>query len=83
MPLKYLSKFWRTLEVSLINCEISLILTCSKNCVISFATGATEFAIIDIKLYVRVETLATESDIKLLKQLESGFERTQDIIFQK
>ena len=25
-PLKYLSTFWRTLEVPLINCEINLIL---------------------------------------------------------
>ena len=27
VPLKYLSNFWRTLEVPLINCEIELILT--------------------------------------------------------
>ena len=27
VPLKYLSNFWRTLEVTLINCEINLILT--------------------------------------------------------
>ena len=27
VPLKYLSNFWRTLEMSLINCEINLILT--------------------------------------------------------
>ena len=26
IPLKYLSKFWRSLEMSLINCEINLIL---------------------------------------------------------
>ena len=25
---KYLSKFWKTLEMPLINCEINLILTC-------------------------------------------------------
>ena len=29
VPLKYLSNFWRTLEMPLINCEINLILTCS------------------------------------------------------
>ena len=29
VPLKYLSNFWRTLEMSLINCEINLILTWS------------------------------------------------------
>ena len=26
VPLKYLSNFWRTLEIPLINCEVSLIL---------------------------------------------------------
>ena len=28
VPLKYLSNFWRTLEMALINCEINLILNC-------------------------------------------------------
>ena len=28
VPLKYLSNFWRTLEILLINCEVKLILTC-------------------------------------------------------
>ena len=27
VPIKYLSNFWRTLEMSLINCEVNLILT--------------------------------------------------------
>ena len=40
--------------MSSINCEISFILTCSKICVVSSATGATEFAITDVKLYVPV-----------------------------
>ena len=31
VPLKYLSNFWRTLEMPLINCEVELILTWSKN----------------------------------------------------
>ena len=30
IPLKYLSNFWRSLEMPLINCEINLMLTCSK-----------------------------------------------------
>ena len=34
MPLKYLSNFWRTLDIPLINCEINLILTWSENCVL-------------------------------------------------
>ena len=39
VPLKYLSNFWRTLEMPLINCEVSLELTCSKDCVITNSTG--------------------------------------------
>ena len=39
VPLKYLSNFWRTLEMLLINCEVNLILTWSPTCVISSATG--------------------------------------------
>ena len=34
VPIKYLSNFWRTLEMPLINCEVNLILTWSANCVI-------------------------------------------------
>ena len=48
--LKYLSNFGRTLEMTLINYESTLILTCSEDCVISSAAGATKFAITDIKL---------------------------------
>ena len=34
VPLKYLSSFWRTLEMPLTNCEVNLILTWSSNCVL-------------------------------------------------
>ena len=34
MPLKYLSNFWRSLNIPLINCEVELILTWFKNCVL-------------------------------------------------
>ena len=37
VPLKYLSNFWRTLEMPLISCEINLILTWSEDGVISSA----------------------------------------------
>ena len=33
VPLKHLSNFWRHLDIPLINCEVKLILTWSKNCV--------------------------------------------------
>ena len=76
VPLKYLSNFWRTLEMLLINCEVNLILTGSKDCVISSATGETKFTITETKLYVPVVTLSTEEHAKLLQQLKSGFKRT-------
>ena len=36
VPLKYLSNFWRTLEMPLINCEVEIILTWSADCVIIY-----------------------------------------------
>ena len=65
--LRYLSNFWRTLEMPLINCEVNLILTWSKDCVISSATGETKFKITDTKLYVPVVTLSTQDNAKLLQ----------------
>ena len=76
VPLNYLTNFWRTLEMSLINCEISLDLTWSKKCVISSAVQITESKITDTKIYVPVVTLSTEDNAKLLKQSEPGFKRT-------
>ena len=35
MPLKYLSNFWRRLDIPLINCEVSFSLTWSENFVIT------------------------------------------------
>ena len=59
IPLKYLSNFYRTLEMSLINCEVNLILTWSKDCVISNSEGETKFSINETKRYVPVVTLST------------------------
>ena len=50
VPLKYLSNFWRTLEMPLINCEVNFILTWSSTCVITDSTGAGTFEITDTKL---------------------------------
>ena len=62
--------------MSLINCEINLILTWTEDCVISSATGATKLKITDTKLYVPVVTLPAQDNAKLLQQLKSGFKRT-------
>ena len=66
VPLKYLSNFWRILEMPLINCEVNLILTWSSTCVITNSNGAVEFAITDTKLYVPVVTLSTQENTKFL-----------------
>ena len=76
VPLKYLSNFWRTLEMPLINCEVNLILTWSKDCVITNSEGEGKFAITETILYVPVVTLSTQDNAKLLQQLKSGFKRT-------
>ena len=75
VPLKYLSNFWRTLEMPLINCEVNLILTWSSTCVITNSNGAGTFATTDTKLYVPVVTLSTQENTKFLQQLKSGFKR--------
>ena len=76
VPLKYLRNFWRTLEMALINCEVNLILTWPKDCVITNSEGEGKFAITETKLYVPVVTLSTQDNARLLQQLKSGFKRT-------
>ena len=76
VPLKYLSNFWRTSEMSVSSCEISLQLKWSKKRIIVAGTENNQnpsFQINDTKLYVPVVTLSTQENIKLLKQLESVF----------
>ena len=58
----------------LINCEVSLILTWSKNCVITNSTGQGKFEKTETKLHVSVVTLSTKDNEKLFQQLKSGFE---------
>ena len=54
VPLKYLSNFWRTLAITLTDCEINLILTWSVICAISNAAAnqAKTFPVTDTKLHV-------------------------------
>ena len=87
ISLKHLSNFWRSLNIPLINCEVELILTRPKNCVLAdmttrdaegdnpaiVAPALLTFEMTDTKLYVPVVTLSKENDKKLLK---SGFKRT-------
>ena len=75
VPLKYLSNFWSTLEMPLINCEVNLILTWSPTCVTTNSTGAGTFETTNTKLYVPVVTLSTQENTMLLQQLKPGFKR--------
>ena len=78
VPLKYLSNFWRALNIPLIDCEIELILTWSKNYALAdmtvraarnnndlpaiVAPTGLEFQITETKLHVPVVTLSKEND---------------------
>ena len=44
VPLKYLSNFWRSLDIPLINCKVFLTLTWSENCVLTDIKTQTEAA---------------------------------------
>ena len=59
--------------MTLINCEINLILIWSEDCVISSETETTKFKTTDTKLYVPIVTLSTQDNEKLLQQLKSVF----------
>ena len=75
VPLKYLSNFWRSLEMSLMNCKIHLELNWAKNCVMSSVVGVTAFKITSRKLYIPIVTLWSKLNAKLVKLLEDGFNR--------
>ena len=76
VPLKYLSNFFRSLEMSLINCKIKLNLTWKKECVLSNITGDAVFIINDTKLYVPVVTLSKEDNKDFIEQQNKGFQRS-------
>ena len=82
VPLKYLSDFWRTLEIPLINCELELILDWSSSCVIIYinvANQAPTFTITQTNLYVPVVTLSTHDNSKLLPQLKKWFRKNNNM----
>ena len=79
VPLKYLSNFFRSLVMPLINCRAHLELSWTKNCVVSTAgdnDNKTVFQITSTKLYVPIVTLSTKDNVNLTKQLNEGFKRS-------
>ena len=59
VPLKYLSNFWRSLEMPLINCKVELPLKWIENCILSSAGNAATFKITEAKHYVPIVALKT------------------------
>ena len=76
VPLKYLSNFFRSLEMPLINCKIKLNLTWKKECVLLAGAGEAVFIINDTKLYVPVVTLSKEDNKDFIEQQNKGFQRS-------
>ena len=69
VPLKYLSNFWRLLEMPLINCKIHLELNWIEDCILSSAGNSAKFKITDAKLHVPIVTLSTKDNVNLVSQL--------------
>ena len=76
VSLKYLSNFFRSLEMPLINCKIKLNVTWKKECVLSTGAGEAVFIINDTKLYVPVVTLSKEDNKDFIEQQNKGFQRS-------
>ena len=76
VPLKYLSNFFRSLEMPLINCKIHLKLNWTKDCIMFSVAGATTFKISNTKLYIPFVTLSTKDNVNLTKQLNEAFKRS-------
>ena len=75
VPIKYLSNFFRLLEMLLISCKIHIELNWKTNCAMSNIDGASTFKITSAKLFVPVATLSTKDNVNLTKQLDEGFKR--------
>ena len=77
-PLKYLSNFWKILEIPLINCEINILLTWSEECIKviwNYGNQKPKFAITNTKRYDAVVTFSTQNNEKLLQQWKTSFKR--------
>ena len=76
VPLKYLSNFWRSLEMPLINCKVYLKLNWIEDCILPSAGNSAKCEITDAKLYVSIVTLSTKDTANFTKQLNKGFRRS-------
>ena len=70
VPLKYLSNFWRSREMPLINCRIHLELNWIEDCILSTAGDSAKFNITVTKLHVPIVTVSTKDNVNLTKKSE-------------
>ena len=76
VPQKYVSNFFRSLELPLINTELYMELNWRKYSVLSNINQNSIFQITEGELYIAVGTLNTENNDKFSGLLSKGFERT-------
>ena len=75
-PLKYLSNFWRSLEMPLISCKIRLELNWIKDSILSSTANSAKSKITDAKLHIPIVNLSTKGNVSITKQLSNGFNRS-------
>ena len=76
VPLKYISNFFRNLELPLINTKLYMKLNWTKYSVLCNQNQNSIFQITKSELYIPIVTLNTENNNKLSELLSKGFERT-------
>ena len=78
IPFKYLSDFWRSLDLPLINCEEELDLVLTANCVFTENDNNSRNAKLkkSTKLYIPVVILSINDNIHFLENLKQVFSRT-------
>ena len=70
VPLKYLSNFWRSLEMLSINFKVHRELNWIEGCILSSAGDSLKFEITDTKLHFPIVTLSTKDSINLTKKIK-------------
>ena len=70
VPLKYLSNFWRSLEMLSINFKVHRELNWIEGCILPSAGDSLKFEITDTKLHFPIVTLSTKDSVNLTKKIK-------------
>ena len=71
--LTYLSNFWKSLEMPLINCKFYLELNWIEDCILTSAGNSAKFEKKGAKLHAAIVTLSTKDSVNFTKQLSERF----------